>query len=203
MNEDQYDKMLNIKTGGKLKGFLQSSEYHPYEPTPYKALEELFATYEMKRSDRVVDFGCGKGRIIFYVHHRFQSFAAGVEMNEALYREAELNYQSYVKKHQAGQGDIQLIHCRAEAYPINPEDNRFYFFNPFSIRIFMKIIGNIQRSFEQEPREMELLLYYPSEDYIYFLEHQTSFEYKQEIALTALYGEHPYERFVIYRLGGS
>lgn len=66
----------------------------------------------------------------------------------------------------------------------------------------MKIIGNIQRSYEQAPRELELLLYYPSEDYILFLDQQTPFECVQEISLDELYRDDPQERFLIYRLNG-
>lgn len=202
MREQACDKQLNIKTGGKQKWFLQASDYCPYEPTPFQALEALFESYEMKSTDRVVDFGCGKGRLVFYLHYRFHSSVTGIEMNEALYRAAEENLLSYAKKHPARKGDIRLIHNRAEAYPIDPADNRFYFFHPFSARIFMKIIGNIQRSYEQAPRELELLLYYPSEDYILFLDQQTPFECVQEISLDELYRDDPQERFLIYRLNG-
>lgn len=203
MKEHEYDTLLNIRTGGKHNGFLRDSDYHPYEPTPYQALEILFDNYEVKRTDRIVDFGCGKGRLVFYAHHRFLASAAGVEMNEALYREAMKNRQSYAKKHPVAARDIQFFHCRAEEYGIEPADNRFYFFNPFSVRIFMKIIGNILRSYERAPRELELVLYYPSEAYLFFLQNRTPFQLIDEIALTELYGNHPYERFLIYRLGPS
>ena len=67
MKDHYYDKLLNIKTGEDQKEFSQSFHYHRYEPTPYSALEILFKEYELKSSDRVIDFGCGKGKIqLFY-----------------------------------------------------------------------------------------------------------------------------------------
>lgn len=201
MKEHYYDKLLNIKTGGEQKGFPHSFHYHRYEPTPYSALEELFARYELKSSDRVVDFGCGKGRLNFYIHYFFKASVLGVELNKAFYQDAEENCKSYMKKHRTSNGKIQFYCCLAEEYPIHPTDNRFYFFNPFSIQIFMKIISNILLSFEKAPRELELLLYYPSEDYIYFIENKTPFELKEEVVLKDLYENSPYERFSIYRLG--
>lgn len=65
MKEQFYDELLNIKTVGDQKGFNKSFHYHRYEPTPYHALEKLFTKYELKSSDRLIDFGCGKGSWIF------------------------------------------------------------------------------------------------------------------------------------------
>jgi len=201
MKEHYYDKLLNIKTGGEQKGFPASHHYYRYEPTPYIAMERLFERYDVKSGDRVVDFGCGKGRLNFYIHYFFKASVVGIEMNEGFYREAEENYKSYVKKHRTNRGEIQFYCCLAEEYPIHPLDNRFYFFNPFSIQIFITVINNILLSYENAPRELELILYYPSEDYIYFLENQTPFELKEEVDLKDLYGDKPNERFLIYRLG--
>jgi hypothetical protein len=49
MNDQYYDALLNIKTGGDQKGFNQSFHYHRYEPTSYSALETLFNHYELSR----------------------------------------------------------------------------------------------------------------------------------------------------------
>ena len=46
----------------------------------------------------------------------------------------------------------------------------------------------------------ELVLYYPSEDYIYFLEQDTAFDLKKEITLPYLYENNQNERFLIYQL---
>ncbi|MFS0637902.1 SAM-dependent methyltransferase [Mesobacillus foraminis] len=200
MKEQFYDKVLNIKTGGDQVGFANSFHYHRYEPTPYSALEKLFETYEVKSSDHVVDFGCGKGRLNFYIHHYFKAAVAGVEMNESFYQDCIENLDGYSKKHRLPKGKIQFFCCLAEEYNIHPEDNKFYFFNPFSIQIFMKITSSILLSFEKAPRKIELLLYYPSQDYIYFLENQTPFQLKEEVVLKELYEQNPFERFLIYEL---
>lgn len=62
MKEADHDALLNIKTKGEQVKFNDSMHYHRYEPTPYKALELLFREYELNSRDRLVDFGCGKGR---------------------------------------------------------------------------------------------------------------------------------------------
>lgn len=199
MNEQYYDALLNIKTVGDQKGFNKSLHYHRYEPTPYSALDTLFNQYELKSSDRIIDFGCGKGRLNFYIHYFFGASVVGVEMNEVFYQAAIENKKNYVKKKKNCEDRIHFQCCLAEEYQIDSLDNRFYFFNPFTVQIFMKIIKNILVSVEKSERAIELVLYYPANDYVYFLENHTSFELKKEIILP-FFGEHnPNERFLIYR----
>jgi len=198
MKEYYYDKLLNIKTRGDQQGFNKSMHYHRYEPTPYSALEELFRHYGIRHDDHIVDFGSGKGRLNFYLHYFYDVRVVGVEMNEDLYDEALQNQKRYVKK--TGKDKIQFVCCLAEEYEISSFDNRFYFFNPFSIQVFRRVVNNILRSLERNPREIELVLYYPSEDYIYFLEQDTAFELQKEVILPYVYEHNQNERFLIYRL---
>lgn len=200
MKEYYYEKLLNIKTGGNQQGFHKSFHYHRYEPTPYSALEELFKHYKLHASDRVVDFGCGKGRLSFYIHYFFHANVTGIEMDHTLFHEAVENRRSYGRKTKNHLEKIQFICCLAEEYEIHPQDNRFYFFNPFSIQVFRRIMNNILVSVEQAKRDIELILYYPSEDYIYFLENDTAFELKVEAHVPFVYKHNPNERFLVYRL---
>ncbi|MFH0066531.1 methyltransferase [Peribacillus sp. NPDC056705] len=200
MKETNYDEMLNIRTEGVQKKSNDSLHYHRYEPTPYSALEHLFKKYALKGNDRIVDFGCGKGRLNFFIHHLYQSSVVGVEMNESFYKEAIENLNGYLEKRKKNNANIEFHCCLAEEYGIDTKDNRFYFFNPFSVQIFMKIINNILLSFEKEPRQIELILFYPSQDYIFFLENQTAFRLKNEVMLPGLTESNPFEKFVIYEL---
>jgi SAM-dependent methyltransferase len=199
MKETNYDELLNIETEGNQRGYNKSFHYHRYEPTPYHALEKLFAEYELTSSDHIVDFGCGKGRLNFFIHYLFHASVTGVEMNEKLYEEAMENKANYLIKAK-NKGEIQFQCCLAEKYEINPLDNTFYFFNPFTIPIFWKIINNILVSVEKFKREVDVILYYPSEDYIYYLENHTLFELIKEVQLPGLYENNANERFLIYRL---
>lgn len=201
MKEYYYDKLLNIKTGGRQRESTGVIHYHPYEPTPYSALEELFKYYEVKSSDQIVDFGCGKGRLNFYIHHFFHATVTGIEMNELFYHEAMENLKRYEPNSRRMRNKIGFHCCLAEEYSIQPLDNRFYFFNPFSIHIFKKVISNIMISIEKHMRDVDIVLYYPSEDYIYFLENQSAFRLKKEVVLPDFYERNSNERFLIYTFG--
>ena len=93
--EQYYDKLLNIHTTEKQKGFNKSAHYYRYEPTPYSALEDLFKDYHLKSSDHIVDFGCGKGRLNFFINYLFDATVSGIEMNEIFYMEAIDNLNHY------------------------------------------------------------------------------------------------------------
>ncbi|MCP1145024.1 methyltransferase [Lysinibacillus endophyticus] len=196
MKEYYYDKLLKINTRQKKVEVNHSVYYHPYEPTPYSALEELFKHYPIKSSDTLVDFGCGKGRLNFFTNYLFHASCIGIEMNQKFLDDAFDNLKNY--QYHAGQ--IQFVNCYAEKYKIEAEHNKFYFFNPFTVQVFMKVVNNILRSVEAAPREIDIILYYASDDYRYFLETSTNFELVQEVPLPVLYDKNPFERFLIYRL---
>ena len=200
MKEQDYDKLFNIETSKEQKDFHQSLHYNRYEATPYSALETLFKEYTITEADSAVDYGCGKGRLLFYINHFYNSKVTGIEMDESFYNDCLKNKEYYLSKHKNALNKINFINDFAENYNININDNKFYFFNPFSVQIFMKIVDNILESLEKNNRPVEIILYYPSDDYIYYLDNCTTFELINEITIDHLYSKNSRERFLIYRL---
>jgi hypothetical protein len=47
---------------------------------------------------------------------------------------------------------------------------------------------------------VDVILYYSSEDYMYFLENQTAFELIHEVTLPGEYESNAFEKFLVYRL---
>ncbi|MEW9108722.1 MAG: SAM-dependent methyltransferase [Cytobacillus gottheilii] len=200
LKEEQYEAKLNISTSDQQLSVISSFHYHRYEPTPYRALDELFKHYQLSPSDHLVDYGCGKGRLNFYTHFHFQNAATGIEMNKQFYQQALLNANSYKMKKAKSSGKIHFECTLAEDYKILPSQNRFYFFNPFTVQIFIKVVNNILLSAEESWRDIELIFYYIDSDYVDFLEKHPCFELKQEIDLSALFKKNQYERFLVYKL---
>jgi cyclopropane fatty-acyl-phospholipid synthase-like methyltransferase len=199
MDEQYYEKLFNIKTSGEQKIFNESIHYNRYEPTSYSALEILSKQYKFTAEDSIVDFGCGKGRFNFYINHYFNSSVTGIEMNNFFYKEAIENKKNYSHKNTNKKDHINFLNCFAERYDINSSDNKFYFFNPFSMQIFAKVIKNILVSTEKYERTVDVILYYPSNDYIYFLETSSPFLLINEIKVPYMYENDPRYIFLIYR----
>lgn len=200
MDEQYYEKLLNINTSGEQRWDKKNIHYHPYEPTLYTALDILFEDYDLDKNDHIVDFGCGKGRLNFYINYLYKSYVKGIEMNEIFYYEALENKNNYLKKNKKSVDKINFECCLAQDYKIQTNDNKFYFFNPFSVQIFTKVLENILISYEENPRSIDIILYYPSEDYIYYLEYMTPFRLLKDILIPKLNNKDERERFVIYRL---
>ena len=199
--EQSFERLLNISTSGNQKNFNEFIHYNRYEPTSYYVLEALLHNYPLLESDNVVDFGSGKGRLNFFLNHFFKCRVTGVEMNKYYYEEALTNTKNYLAKNKGyDPSKISFVNCIVEDYEISPNENKFYFFNPFSVQLFMKVINNILISLEKSPRDIDLILYYPSDEYIYYLENYTGFLLYKEIELPNLSINDKRQKFSIYRL---
>ena len=198
MSDNYYEKLLNIKTTGEQQGFYESHHYNRYEATSYLALESLFKEYTLNSSDNIIDFGCGKGRLAFYINYYYNSSVTGIEMNNNYYSICENNKKNYFKTFSKPKDKIKFLNIFAEEYNVLPTDNKFYFFNPFSLQLFIKVLNNILISIEKYPRSIDLILYYPSDEYIDYLDNYTGLTLTQEIPVHNLYLVDKRQKFVIY-----
>lgn len=195
MIEKEMDRLLKIKTVGIREWSAQSSHYNRYEATPYVALQRLLSVYPLSSTDELVDFGCGKGRVSIYLHHISGCSVTGVEMSGQLYQEALANRQSYSQINRKAIQSLQFEHELAEKYRIPITANCFYFFNPFSLSIFSQVLRNIQQSVEEAPRTISLIMFYPTIEYLQFIEKQ--YEFQQLIDIQTDEKDED-ERFVIF-----
>ena len=162
-NEKQWDKLLRIKTSGRDDS--NSDTYHyPYEPTPYSVLERLAVQEYIGKKNMLVDYGCGKGRVDFFLSYQTKCRSVGIEYDERIFSRAVEN-----KKDAVSGGRTEFLLENAETYEIDPVADRFFFFNPFSVEILQKVMGRIRESYYENPREMLLFFYYPSDEYVSYL----------------------------------
>lgn len=200
MNDLQYEKFLNIKTTSSQQGFYESIHHNRYEATSYSALDILFKNILLTSEDCLIDFGCGKGRLSFYLNYNFNCKVKGIEMNSNYIDDCIKNKNNFLKSFNRQKNKLLFFNEYAEKYIISNEDNKFYFFNPFSTQIFIKVMNNIMLSLENFYRSIDIILYYPSDDYIYYLENYTGFTLSDEIKLTDISPFDPRNKFVIYSI---
>lgn len=89
-SEKEWDKILNIKTSGRDDTDADTYRY-PYEPTSYSVLERLAVEGYMNKSNTLLDYGCGKGRVDFYMSYQTKCHSIGIEYNRRIYERAVLN----------------------------------------------------------------------------------------------------------------
>ena len=194
-NENTWDKLLQIKTSGRDD--LKADQYrYPYEPTPYCVLERLANSGFIRKKDVVIDYGCGKGRVDFFLSYQVKANTIGIEYDERIYQNAIDNKKMAVSKMRT-----EFTLARAEEYEVPSIVNRCYFFNPFSVEILPKVIAKIMDSYYADPREMYLFFYYPSEEYISYLMTVDGLEFFDEIECEDLFeGNDVRERIMIFRV---
>lgn len=171
------DQLLHIETEEIQKDGKDTFHLHRYEPTPYPVLCRLFTIFPLQPSDTLVDYGCGLGRLNFYVESEFHCTSIGVEMSQYYFERAMKNLDTYtgIRNH------ITFCHCLAQEYHVCTNENIFYFFNPFSPAIFRQVINRILNSYYISPRELTLILYYPEDEILFYLTNHTDFKLFTEV----------------------
>ena len=192
-HENAWDTRLHIQTVGRDDSHADRHR-HPYEPTPYCVLERLAASGLIGRGDTLLDYGCGKGRVDFFLAHQTGARAIGIEYDGHIYADALENRSRAPSK-------AEFVLTKAEAYPVPEAVNRCYFFNPFSAEILRKVMARILASYYEAPRELLLFFYYPSDDYIAYLMTVDALEFYDEIQCGDLFdGSDPREQILIFSL---
>ncbi|MBQ4057856.1 MAG: class I SAM-dependent methyltransferase [Lachnospiraceae bacterium] len=197
----KFEQFLGIESTEIVYNNRYNDDYYRYEPTSYSGLICAFDELEdvLTKYDRLVDFGCGKGRVLFYVNQRFQCEVCGIEVDEELYELALDNRAYYNTRFRDSMERIEILNGKAEEYEIRPEDNVFYFFNPFEINIFEQVIEHIIESVEKQPRRVLVMMYYPKAEYIRHIQRK-QFKLFRIVKLPA-YEVDWDEKVVIYEYG--
>ncbi len=196
-NEEKWDRLLRIRTTGRDDSHADQYRY-PYEPTPYSVLERLAQSGRIWKKQVLLDYGCGKGRVDFFLAYQAGCRSIGIEYDDRIYEKAVENQKAAVSS-----GRVRMEQANAEMFPVPPEVDRIYFFNPFSVEILQKVMNRILDSYYEQMRPIQLFFYYPSDEYLSYLMTVDELMFEDEIECGDLFpGEDPRERIVIFELGG-
>lgn len=194
MNEDKWDRLFRIRTSGRDDS--QADQYrYPYEPTPYPVLERLANSGYIRKGNTILDYGCGKGRVDFFLSWQTRCQSIGIEYDERICEKARENQKTAVSS-----GRVEVEEANAEHFKVPESVDRFYFFNPFAIEILQKVVSRILRSYYENPRKIILFFYYPSDEYLSYLMTVDELMFHDEINCEDLFaGKDPRERIVIFK----
>ncbi len=152
-------KKLTISSLHKENAFI-------YQPVNYFIIEKAFRYLQsLKPRGNVVDFGCGKGRIMAVAAHFGFQKIKGIEFAEELCNDAEEN----LKKIQPDYPDtnFEVFNIDAINYKFEPGDSIFTFFNPFDQGVMLPVVRNMLDSVKSNPREIFILYFNPTEKEIF------------------------------------
>ena len=183
MNDAEWDKLLRIRTTGRDDSHSDSYRF-PYEPTPYPVLERLADSGFITKKNTVLDYGCGKGRVSFFLSYQLRCRSVGIEYDDRIYGAAVENRMSAVSGER-----VDLVLAKAEDFAVPEAADRMFFFNPFSVEILKSVVNRILESWYENPGEIFLFFYYPSDEYVSYLMTVDELMFVDEIDCRDLFGK--------------
>jgi SAM-dependent methyltransferase len=144
---------LDIKSQNKPRGVR-------YEPTRARPFKRVMKRLDFPQQSVLVDFGCGKGRILMIAAQFGFKKVVGVDFSPQLCQMAKHNLEIYKRKTKLDP-EVKIVESDAVDYTINPDENVFFFFNPFDGLVMKKVLENIVDSQKIEKRKIWLIYYNP------------------------------------------
>ena len=185
----EWDRRLGIQTIGREDE--RGTKYMPYEPTPYAVLARLADSGWIGADDRLLDYGCGKGRAAFFLADRTLCRATGIDHSEKLIAAAEENRARFSHPER-----VRFVRARAERYDPTDE-SAFFFFNPFSEDVLGIVLRRLRRACAG--RAAKLIFYYSSDAYLAALAEADWLRPAGDIDCRDLFdGDDPRESLVLY-----
>lgn len=162
-----FDSRFGVNTGGIIErdqldiSENQKKQAIQYQGTPTINLGLALSKLPIDYQDFVfIDIGAGKGRaVIMAARFPFKGII-GVELSENLHKQCEKNISS-LKKEKLNCLNIKAVHQEATIFQFPGEPLIIYFFQPFSEKVFQRVLKNIERSLELNSREIIIMYYHP------------------------------------------
>ncbi|MFN8009597.1 MAG: class I SAM-dependent methyltransferase [Terriglobia bacterium] len=154
-----YENHFGVSTRGSVPeeelGYLDAESCH-YSSVHYRHMLQVFRKLPVKPEESVLlDYGCGKGRVIVTASSFPFKRVIGVEISN-LINIAHINVSRM--KHRKAR-EIVLEKCPAQNFVVPSDVNIFYFFNPFRGSILEKVTQNIRASYQQTPRKIFIVFF--------------------------------------------
>jgi SAM-dependent methyltransferase len=131
-----------------------------YQPSSWVFLASVLRRREVRPDDVFVDFGSGKGQVVYQAARYRFARVIGVEISPRLTEMAERNIER--NRGRLKCRDISLVTSDAAEFEIPDDMTVGYFYFPFSGDTFRTVIDNIVRSLDRNPRDVRLIYALPA-----------------------------------------
>jgi len=141
---------------------LAAPERVHYQPTPWFALRRALPPRRVRPDDAFLDFGSGKGRVVFQAARNYPfKRVIGVELSAELNRVARDNIER--NRDRLRCRDVQLVCADAVDFDIPDDVTVVFFYNPFTGQTFGTVIEHLLASVDRKPRPITIIYYNPVE----------------------------------------
>jgi|GEM_PF-191683 len=131
-----------------------------YQGANYYLLENVFEYLQtIEAPKNILDYGCGKGRVLAVAAYYGFSKITGIEFAKELCDVARKNIIPIQQKFP--EKIFNVIHANAVDYTIEKDTNVFFFFNPFNEIVMLDVVKNILQSIKENPREVYVVYLNP------------------------------------------
>jgi precorrin-6B methylase 2 len=148
-------KLGKIDTGKIFFYKVSSGKYRDgtfYCTTPYISLWLIARYLKLKKDDIFMDLGCGTGRVVFFFATKRIKKAIGIDTNKKLIKVAKKNLSNF-----SGQKNkVEFWNSDAATFDMS-SPTIFFFYNPFGEKTFKKVLENIRKSLDKNPRKIRIV----------------------------------------------
>ncbi len=136
-----------------------------YMPASYDLLEAVFQRVGIATFNHFIDIGCGKGRALCVAAYSGVKKLTGVELSREFCEVTKSNL-SKVKK-RIPKIEYTIKHNDAFYFDIPNDADCIFMFNPFDDVIMSGVIENIEQSLEENPREITIIYFNPTQQHLF------------------------------------
>ena len=165
LQADSFDRRLDRGLGTALH------EYHVpeitavdgvvYLPTPWHVLPRALRAVGASGDDVLVDFGCGKGRIVHQAAKRPLRRVIGVEISPELADFARGVLAAH--RHEYRCQDVEIVVGDAALFEVPDDLTIVFMFDPFRGRTMDAVLQNLIASIDRRPRRMSVIYVNPTQ----------------------------------------
>jgi len=141
---------------------LEADGRRRYEASGWTFLRRAIRRRDIGPDDVFVDFGSGKGRVVWQAAHFPFARVVGVEISPQLNGIARNNIEAGKRRLKCR--NVELVTADAAEFEVPDDMTYAYFYAPFDGEVFAKVIENIIASLDRRPRPVTLIYANPSMD---------------------------------------
>lgn len=164
--DSRFDRKFHVETSGDVEvENLDISDEEKEEAVEYTSTPPTFG-YVMTRLNLeyskyvFIDYGCGKGKVLFMASDFPFRKIMGVEISQFLCDAANQNIESFRSRSQKC-SDLEVLCSDAKSFHLPEEPLVLYFYNPFSEVVMKEVLDSVEASYREYKRAVYLIYYNP------------------------------------------